>query len=142
MWLQARHLDWLLGIRLGWSGFVRESGTAVFVFNLQTRTKRHPCVRTFACSEETETPGLTHISSTNCYRHSLVFGHKKLHVKHIELRCWLKSTAVRLYIRRELGKPFQLPNCSRVLRTFFHEILKWIHLKLLSNVTQPGHNSI
>lgn len=86
-WLRARRSGWLPGIRLRWRGLVCESGTAALVFNLQTRTKRHPCAHTFACSEEAQTRGLTHISRTNCYRRSLVFVHKMLRVKHRELHC-------------------------------------------------------
>lgn len=86
-WLHAKHSGWLPGIRLRWRGLVCESGTEVLVFNLQTRTKRHPCAQTFACSEETQTNSLTHISRTNCFRHSNVFVHKKLHVKCKDLHC-------------------------------------------------------
>lgn len=76
---------------------VRKSGTAVFVFNLQTRMKRQPCVYAFACSEETHTRS---ISRTNCYRHSVVSVHKKLHVKAQTISLLIKSTAVRLYTQR------------------------------------------
>lgn len=53
---------WLSGIKLRLRVLVCESGTAVFVFNLQTRTKRHlPVCTLFAGSEETQPRGLTRI---------------------------------------------------------------------------------
>lgn len=40
---------------------VGKSGAAVFVFNLQTGTKRHTCVLTVCVSEGTQTGGFVHI---------------------------------------------------------------------------------
>lgn len=62
--LRASRSSWLPVIRLRWKGIVCVSRTAVFVFNLQTRTETHSCAHTFACSEQTQTHSLTYFSST------------------------------------------------------------------------------
>lgn len=68
------------GIRLRWRRIACESGTAVFVFNLQTRRKRHLYAHTFACSEEnTDLRFNTHSKDLHLY--SFISVQTKPHVK-------------------------------------------------------------
>lgn len=133
------------GIRLRWRRIACESGTAVFVFNLQTRTKRHPYAHTFACSEE-NTDLQFNIHSKDSHLYSLISLQTQPRVKKSGPHFWSKkkrkyrkkkkNSVQWCFIDRKARKRLKCPE-----DIFFHKILMCILLKFVSSITKVGQRA-
>lgn len=124
----------------GWGGRCVNLGQQCLCLTCKQEQKDIQCVHTGCISEETQTCGFTHISRTNCYRGLLVFVHKQAAHKTQRTSLLIKEHCQEA-IHTESRETFTTAKQLLCPKDSLQNILKWIHLKLVSNITEPGHKS-